>query len=128
MLLAVLRTAQGTGHDHDDAAAFCGPCLAMASFTGGPQKELHPPGVMTATGTVAMAEAMTRSRQRIRFTPDGVGSKGTNVGGTNVGGANVKGDWRLIVPAEAASLSPGDRVTLTARLQHPLSPVAAGRV
>ncbi|CAI8363531.1 MAG: ComE operon protein 3 [SAR116 cluster bacterium MED-G04] len=100
--------------------------FAMASFTGGPQKELHPPGVMTATGTVAMAEAMTRSRQRIRFTPDGVGSKGTNVGGTNVGGANVKGDWRLIVPAEAASLSPGDRVTLTARLQHPLPRLLPG--
>ncbi|MGC6485816.1 MAG: DUF4131 domain-containing protein, partial [Candidatus Puniceispirillales bacterium] len=70
----------------------------------------EPTGRIDATGTVTMAEAMTRGRQRLRFTPDeGVGA-----------------DWRLILPRRFVPVEPGDRLAINARLEPPLPQLLPG--
>lgn len=84
---------------------------ALAAFSGEASQRLHPAGMIEAEGSVAMAEAMTKSRQRIRFTPDAPA---------------VPGDWRLIIPKGEAEVIPGDRIRITVRLQHPLPQLLPG--
>ena len=67
-----------------------------------------------ATGVVATAEAMTKGRQRIRFTPD------ISLGET------ASGDWRLILPRRLAEVYPGDRISITARIEPPLPQLLPG--
>ena len=69
-----------------------------------------------ATGVVATAEAMTKGRQRIRFTPDISLSVD----------AAPSGDWRLIVPRRMTPLNPGDRISIMARIEPPLPQLLPG--
>lgn len=69
-----------------------------------------------ATGTVTMAEAMTKGRQRIRFTPDN----------KIEGQETFQGDWRLILPRRFDPVEPGDQVTIKARIGPPLPQLLPG--
>ena len=53
---------------------------------------------INASGTITMAEAMTKGRQRIRFRPDN----------KIAGQENFRGDWRLILPSRFVPVVPGD--------------------
>ena len=69
-----------------------------------------------ATGVVATAEAMTKGRQRIRFTPD----SSLTVGET------TPVDWRLILPRRMPQFHPGDRISISARIEPPLPQLLPG--
>ena len=71
---------------------------------------------INASGTITMAEAMTKGRQRIRFRPDN----------KIAGQENFRGDWRLILPSRFVPVVPGDDVTLTARIGPPLPQLLPG--
>ena len=66
-----------------------------------------------ARGVVATAEAMTKGRQRIRFTPCGPDSSLT-------AGETTPVDWRLILPRRIPQFHPGDRISISARIEPPL--------
>ena len=69
-----------------------------------------------ATGVVATAEAMTKGRQRIRFTPDS----------SLTAGETTPVDWRLILPRRIPQFHPGDRISISARIEPPLPQLLPG--